>query len=39
MTTTNSPSGSKHKAWSALTLAVSLAGASTVAHADALSDL
>src|SRR2546422_3339610 len=39
MTTTNGPLGSKHRAWSALALAVSLTGAGAVARADALSDL
>jgi outer membrane DcaP-like protein len=39
MTTTNRPLGSKHRAWSALALAVSLTGASAIAHADTLSDL
>lgn len=39
MTTTKRPSSSKHRAWSALALGISLAGASAVAHADALSEL
>src|SRR3989449_9405876 len=39
MTTTNGPLGSKHRAWSALALAVSLTGAGAVARADALLDL
>lgn len=39
MTTTKRPSSSKHRAWSALALGMSLTGASAVAHADALSDL
>jgi hypothetical protein len=36
---TTGPLGSKHHAWSALALAVSLTGAGAVARADALSDL
>src|SRR5712692_1164652 len=36
---TTRPLGSKHHAWSALALAVSLTGAGTVARADTLSDL
>src|SRR6266852_6254367 len=36
---TTRPLGSKHQAWSALALAVSLAGAGSVARADTLSDL
>src|SRR2546425_13297934 len=39
MTTTNGPLGSKHRAWSALALAVSLTGADAAARADTLSDL
>src|SRR5258708_8313082 len=39
MTTINRPLGSKHHAWSALALAVSLTGAAPVARADTLSDL
>src|SRR5258707_6344689 len=39
MTTINRPLGSKHHAWSALALAVSLTGADPVARADTLSDL
>src|SRR2546425_6289902 len=39
MTTTNGPLGWKHRAWSALALAVSLTGAGAAARADTLSDL
>src|SRR5260221_3530860 len=39
MTTINTRLGSKHDAWSALALAVSLTGADAVARADTLSDL
>jgi hypothetical protein len=39
MTTTTRTLSSKHPAWSALALAVSLTSASAIAHADALSDL
>jgi hypothetical protein len=39
MTTTNRALGPKHRALSAIALAVSLTGASAVAHADTLSDL